>query len=66
MTVKVWRGYIRAVPKVKIMKKILLLGFCAGLISLTACTDVDKAVVTLENQGYTQIETTGYKFGACS
>jgi hypothetical protein len=37
-----------------------------ALLGLTACTDQKGAQRVLEEQGYTDIKTTGYSFFACS
>lgn len=35
-------------------------------LELMSCTDPEKAVEVLQKQGYTNIEITGYEFGACA
>lgn len=35
-------------------------------LSLLGCTDVSSTVTTLKKAGYTQIQTKGYDFFACS
>lgn len=46
------------------MKRILLLAVLA--LSLTACSNSNDAVKALEAQGFTDIQTTGHSFFACS
>lgn len=45
------------------MKKIIIATLC---ILIASCTNPEKAVEVLQKQGYTNIEITGYEFGACS
>jgi hypothetical protein len=44
------------------MKKTLLL----GVLLLTACVDDSTSREVLGNAGYSDIEITGYEWGACS
>lgn len=46
------------------MKKILMMAVLA--LSLSACTDPDNATKVLENNGYTDIQMTGYSWFGCS
>jgi hypothetical protein len=43
------------------MKRLLF----AALV-LASCTDEERTVSVLRKQGFTEIRTTGYEFGACS
>lgn len=45
------------------MKKLIPL---IALFALTACTDSNKTIRVLEDQGFTDIEITGYEPFACS
>lgn len=45
------------------MKKIIIAILCIIIVS---CTNADKAIEVLQKQGYTNIEITGYEFGACA
>lgn len=45
------------------MKKIMLMAFVIGL---SACTDPSEATRVLSNEGYTEIQMTGYNMFACS
>jgi hypothetical protein len=36
------------------------------IVLMFSCTNPDRAQETLENQGYTQVEITGYRYGACA
>ena len=45
------------------MKNIIIATLC---ILIGSCTNPEKAVEVLQKQGYTNIEITGYEFGACS
>ena len=48
------------------MKRILLLVICAAALLLNGCTRPDAARRMLEQNGYTNIEITGYSFFMCS
>lgn len=45
------------------MNKILLL---ITVLTLTGCTNADKATSVLQKQGYSEVEITGYSFFSCS
>lgn len=45
------------------MKKIIIAILC---ILIASCTNHEKAIEVLQKQGYTNIEITGYEFGACA
>lgn len=45
------------------MKKLILLCMCLFIIS---CTNSENAFKFLSNEGYTEIEMTGYKWFSCS
>lgn len=49
------------------LAKKAALAFCtvAAATTLTGCTDAPKATRTLEQAGYTDIETRGYSFFGC-
>ena len=46
------------------MQRLILAAVLA--MSMTACTQPDKAAELLRKQGYTDIEMTGYDFFSCS
>ena len=48
------------------MKRLSILPIVAGLLLLTACSDADTAERILSDQGFTEIQTTGYAFFGCS
>lgn len=45
------------------MKKLFIL---AALLFVAGCTNADKAITILQDQGYKDIQITGYNFFACS
>jgi hypothetical protein len=47
------------------MKKLMLLVMVISCVMLCSCTDEKTARRTLEDQGYTNIELTGYRPWAC-
>lgn len=47
------------------MKRMILVLILVLLIS-SGCTDVDRTRRVLEEQGYTDIEITGYRYFSCS
>ncbi len=48
------------------MKTTLTIAVVLSLCLLTSCTQPDESYKVLSDQGYTNIETTGYKAFACS
>lgn len=46
------------------MKNLILVALVA--LSLSACTNKETTIRVLEEQGYTQIEASGYAFFGCS
>lgn len=48
------------------MKRIITIPLIAGLMILSACSDADNAKRVLSDQGFTEIQTTGYAFFGCS
>lgn len=46
------------------MKRMVLLG--ALVLLLAGCTDAGKTVKVLKQQGYKNIETTGYRWFSCN
>ncbi|UNA02379.1 hypothetical protein [Serratia phage SP1] len=45
------------------MKYVLI---ALGMLALVGCTDVSEAERILKNEGYTDVQMTGYDFFACS
>lgn len=48
------------------MKKVIVIGLVIAVINLTACTQPDKSIEILQNQGYTNIQIEGYDAFGCS
>lgn len=46
------------------MKKLIMAALAA--LALVGCTDVENTVRVLEQNGYTDVKTTGYDWLACS
>jgi hypothetical protein len=47
-------------------KKSVMAGIIGSVLVLSGCTDADKAIKTLSDQGYTNITTSGYAWFMCS
>lgn len=45
------------------MKKLMALALC---LAVTACTDPDTATRVLQENGYTNVQMTGYSWFSCS